>query len=529
MKLHQDERISSSTHVYPQVHGREVPLLCSQPPAPITFSLNLQVFIEMHPAPPRPAPHCIDDRTANFFADLQDPDVFDTYGDRASEFGSTAKDIVAHAEDIGMALRVVLATLSDGKLLDVPSIVQLSVNVAQHLKRGVNLPLGLEQNIEGAVHRMKELARTIYCGDEKTMNMMEYAWASLVSQSTTEEAADKSSEGIDKRRKVSKASKQGFFRRVLTLLRWLKANYKMQLAMDVDESLDIVLSTAAKYTADMKEQAVEDINGLLGLTGDVFTRQWNVWDDGPEISCAYKDAAGAVRHDYKELLQALPTSTQQAPYGTTPVKCERQAATLTTPAKFKMLTTVRILRAMKSVAQAEYSRAKAMPRGVHKTAESLLQTPSIAQLVKAGDDAGVSKGVGKVTKAIRVPKALHALQPVDEDAEDANEDEAAPVPDGNSGSASVEPDDVDIVYGCLYMKFVSALRRAVRRGAVKRLMEAKAAVTVSASGSAVGPMHEFVVQKDEVVPTEVRNGGELKCTLVFYANDTGQYCVGGLR
>ena len=81
-----------------------------------------------------------------------DPDVYDTYGvtlagHRGSEFGNSKDEILQHAVDIGLGLRVVLSALSDDKLLDVPSIVQLSVNTAQHLLKGVNLPLGLEARV----------------------------------------------------------------------------------------------------------------------------------------------------------------------------------------------------------------------------------------------------------------------------------------------------------------------------------------------------------------------------------------------
>lgn len=85
-----------------------------------------------------------------------DPNPMQTYGKTPAnrrEFGETKLDILLHAVDLGLGLRLVLATLSDDKLLDVPSIVQLTVNVAAHLKNGVNLPLGLEQNIEASVHR----------------------------------------------------------------------------------------------------------------------------------------------------------------------------------------------------------------------------------------------------------------------------------------------------------------------------------------------------------------------------------------
>jgi hypothetical protein len=99
-----------------------------------------------------------------------DPELVDTYN--GGGIGETYDDIVKHDVDLGLGLRVVLNALSDDKLLDVPSIVQLTVNIAQHLKNKVNLPLGLEQNIEASVHRMKQLSRTIFQGRDLHFQML---------------------------------------------------------------------------------------------------------------------------------------------------------------------------------------------------------------------------------------------------------------------------------------------------------------------------------------------------------------------
>ena len=127
------------------------------------------------------------------------------------------------------------------------------------------------------MHRMKELSRTIFCGGKKTKQMMEQHWASLVAQAETTDAADKSSAGIDNRRKKSKEDKQKFFRRVLFLIAELKKSYRWQVATDVKAALRVVRSTGADVSLDKKEDACGVVNGLLGFFTDVNTSMWDAW------------------------------------------------------------------------------------------------------------------------------------------------------------------------------------------------------------------------------------------------------------
>jgi hypothetical protein len=383
-------------------------------------------------------------------------------------------------------VRVALATLSDGKLIDVASIVQLTINIAHHLKVGTNLPLGLEQNIEAAVGRMKELSRTVYCGADKEYTMMEYAWAGLVSEATTLDAAAKSEHGIDARRLKQRPGRIKFFKECLTMLKKLRASYRYQLADDVEERVTSMRSAARSNTETNKRQCCSDVNGLLGLRADPYSTTWHVW------------------------------KSAENPY-----------AGVST---MKFNTHNRITASLLKICKAE----KAAAIKVTGMIKDLLCAPSVAQLARLAPE-GVKRCVGNVMKRVNVPKSLHAIQATasdeaedDVDAEGFDDGDLGTLESASRDSSAVidTAEEIDLVYGLDHMEIPSGLLRAERRDAISCEMEA-GTTELAADGALMPPMHLFTMQDDYDRPG-FYNAGELQCTMVVYDHN-GAYHLGALR
>jgi hypothetical protein len=274
----------------------------------------------------------------------------------------------------------------------------------------------------------------------------------------------------------------------LTLLRWLRASYRYQLGTDLLEKAMVAASRAGSVTAAEKSQARADINGLLGLCNDQYGERWHPWD-GPS---PYDDifAAGSLSAD----------------------------------------TASRSLTALKEAAKKEIADAAAISGCDTK----LLCSPSIGQIVSLVGSDTTSIPIGRVQKKVRLPQALHAMQP--DDGEDASTSGAgaagqeAQAMDTRLGAEtdSLEGlDDVDVIFGVDYMKILSSLLRAVRRDAKRCQQEEMAATGLSSRGASLAPHHSFILQADYVMRGVI--GGELQRTLVYWRHNSAEYRVGVLN
>jgi hypothetical protein len=375
---------------------------------------------------------------------LRDPNSKGTYGLERAQLGQ-------QLVDLGLAFRVVANALWDDKLIDVCSVLQLSVMMPRQFLAGMNTALALEQAIEGIVAHLKEQAKHLYWGASVVTQMLQHRWAAQLSEAMHEGSLDARVASSAQYHADSAAEHEAFFKLACVLVDYDRTAYRFQLASDLTTAAKALRRAGA--TEAIKAQQRLDINHLLG-NGDAerkHTQIWDVWSYNPDVT---------RRETVPSPYAALSVLTAASP--------------------------VAAVRAIEAAADAELEllRALRLQPGI----ENMLGKKSLSQLVRDGSSLNTGIQPAKFLKVhgsmVKTPSVLTEAKPT-RDGVAASLGATAPG-EAVAWEASVakaleaamaeylHQEPIQKAFGQEYLDLESSLLRAARRGMVRLDQEARA-------------------------------------------------------
>ena len=395
---------------------------------------------------------------------MTDPKVDTTYHRHSRE------QLGLLLRDFGFGLRLAFSALWDDRLLGIPSIDILTINVPQHFLDGRNTALAFGQVIEASVQEMKEWARTLFRGEDRIFTLLQQFWGALWSESEDAAGLKAKVDKVKKHHEKKIVDMNAELDACTALFARLRAATQHQIAKDVLDSLKACRSKAVK-PLDHISKVRDDINHLLNKAGDENVAEWNLWRE-----------------------------TGDSPYAATP--------------KIDAATKPKTLAELQLVAEAEIERLKPII-AADPIVDGLLEVESLGQRIYfTGENiAGVSREFACKTHGAPVTKSNQAEADILRD---------------NDRQPNLDTEACDVAFGARVMRLTSALRRQARRDAVRLRMEAKVGVELTADNVDTPAVlfHPFRPEANNTPVGDVENS-----TAVFFHEPTAEdeYSVGVLR
>jgi hypothetical protein len=476
---------------------------------------------------------------------LRDPDPIKTYQLTRPQLGQ-------QLVDFGLSLRLTLAALFDDKLIDVASIVQLTVSMPQHfLDPTKNTALALEQVVEAIVKQMKHLSRHVFWGASKVTKMMEHSWAAALSEALHEDAFDARLQRILESKEKSLDDKRQYFRRCSELVLPLCTAYRGQLATDLLAAVAELQSAGASAAA--KGRRRRDMNQLLDLHGPaVGDGVEMLFRDGEGVEAWAAGNITAVDHHSETVDVEFDDGTKEdsVAFADKELRFPPVASLLTQPfdawsytadpaerapcpspyAAVKLLTKhspPAMLAAIAIAATAELAvlDLASAPAGV----EAMLRQKSMAQLVHTRGDLNTISGLNQ-KKYLRPHGSKVKSRLLVPTAEELQEPGEAALQDEDLAAAFLDLEELDMAFGTEYLHTESALLRGRWRDMVRLDQESGAQKQITAGGLGAHPgglaAATFVTVALEPDGKRDSAAEHQRRTAVFYVDEDGNGHVG---